>query len=348
MRKNVKVTKRKMMVIAVAMSLMMTATTACGGTDTSSNSGNATTEAATVEEVTTTEQAETEAETTEASTEEVTEEAKDEASSGSASAEAPNGDGLMSEEDVQKGYVWLDKIQGSMSFKLTYEDLVARFGVDGKLDKEELDEENSINKRFYKWISTDDDTHFIYVNFAEKEPGKYMITAFNSSGFSSQDAADKYLSELESGAQEENKAAAANAETSSVTEDVYPFGKKDDATKVTFDLPAGWSYKNSSGKIKIVESDDVEAFGAGFIQIEIKESMEKIDTYLDKFENLADIDSRDINGITMTGRTYSYIGYDWTEYYGELSDGKAISIGIVRADTADGTMGDKILKSLSW
>ena len=350
MRKNVKVTKGKMMIIAAMMSLMMAATTACGNSEEASNSGNDTTvtEAETVEEVTTTEEAETEAETTEATTEEAKETDENASASDAGSAEAPNGDGLLSEEDVQKDYVWLDKIKGSMSFQLTYEEVVERFGVDGKLDKEEPAEGDSQSKRFYKWISTEDDTHFIYINFTEKEAGKYMISAFNSSGFSSEEAAEKYLSELEAGAQEENKEAAANAETSSVTEDVYPFGDKDNAMKMTFDLPSGWSYKANSGKLKIVESDDVEAFGAGFIQIEIKENKEKLDTYIDKFENLADADSREINGITMTGRTYSYIGYDWTEYYAELPDGKAISIGVVRTDVTDGTMGGNILNSLSW
>ncbi|MCR5103326.1 MAG: hypothetical protein K6B68_02595 [Eubacterium sp.] len=350
MRKNVKLTKRKMMTIAVAMSIMVAATTACGGSD---NANNDVTEAV-VTEAETTEAAETEAateaETTEAAeTEATTEEAKDEntaSDTDGASAEVPNGDGLLSEEDVQKDYVWLDKIKGSMSFQLTYEDVKDRFGVDGKLDKE--DSGDSGNKRYYKWISTEDDTHFIYINFTEKEAGKYMISSFNSSGFSSEEAADKYLSELESAAQEENKEAASNAETSSVTEDVYPFASKDDAIKMTFDLPTGWSYKNNSGKLKIVESEDVEAFGAGFIQVELKDSAEKLDTYIDSFENLADTDSREINGITMAGRTYSYIGYDWTEYYAELPDGKAISIGIVRTDVTEGTMGDNILKSLSW
>ena len=348
MRKNVKVTKRKMMVIACAMSLMVAGTTACGSSDGATDTATT----AAVTEAETTEQAETETETTEQAETEATTEAKadnnsaSDASKSSSNAEAPKGDGLVSEEDLQKGYVWMDKIKSSSVFQLTYEDIVDRFGVDGAFDKEE--EVDGTNKRYYKWISTEDDTHFVYINFAEKEEGKYTISAFNSSGFSSQDAADKYLSELEGAAQEENKAAAANAETSSITEDAYPFGDKDSAIPVTFDLPTGWSYKNSNGKIKIVESEDVEAFGAGFIQIEFKDSADKIDTYKDSFENLADADSRDINGITMTGRTYSYIGYDWTEYYAELPDGKAVSVGIVRTDIADGTMGDKILKSLSW
>ena len=253
MRKNFGTTKRKMMVIALAMSMMLVGTTACGNSDHISSGDDVPTEQV-VTETETTEQAASEAETTEAAeTEATTEEAKDEntaSDTDGASDEVPNGDGLLSEEDVQKDYVWLDKIKGSMSFQLTYEDVKDRFGVDGKLDKE--DSGDSGNKRYYKWISTEDDTHFIYINFTEKEAGKYMISSFNSSGFSSEEAADKYLSELESAAQEENKEAASNAETSSVTEDVYPFASKDDAIKMTFDLPTGWSYKNNSGKVLLL------------------------------------------------------------------------------------------------
>lgn len=49
------------------------------------------------------------------------------------------------------------------------------------------------NYRCYKWISGDDDSHFIYVNFMEKEPGLYTVSAFNTSGFSSKEALAKYL-----------------------------------------------------------------------------------------------------------------------------------------------------------
>ena len=50
----------------------------------------------------------------------------------------------------------------------------------------------------------------------------------------------------------------------------------------------------------------------------------------------------------MKGRTYKDIGYEWTEYIAQISDGKAVSIGIVRVDISEGTMGDKILNSISF
>ena len=50
----------------------------------------------------------------------------------------------------------------------------------------------------------------------------------------------------------------------------------------------------------------------------------------------------------MQGRTYKNIGYEWTEYIGQANDELAISIGIVRVDIDEGTLGDKILDSISF
>ncbi len=40
------------------------------------------------------------------------------------------------------------------------------------------------NYRYYKWISKDDGSHFIYANFKENESGVYTVSAYNTSGFS--------------------------------------------------------------------------------------------------------------------------------------------------------------------
>ena len=74
----------------------------------------------------------------------------------------------------------------------------------------------------------------------------------------------------------------------------------------------------------------------------------KFDQHKDSFENYKDIDDREIGGVKMKGRTYKNIGYEWTEYIAQISDGKAVSIGIVRVDISEGTMGDKILNSISF
>ena len=72
----------------------------------------------------------------------------------------------------------------------------------------------------------------------------------------------------------------------------------------------------------------------------------KFDFYKDKFENFKEIGTREIGGIEMTGRTYKNIGYEWTEYVGQIRDGAALSIGAVKVDLDEGTFGDRILDSI--
>jgi len=50
----------------------------------------------------------------------------------------------------------------------------------------------------------------------------------------------------------------------------------------------------------------------------------------------------------MKGRTYKNIGYEWTEYIGTIDDTHAVSVGIVRVDISEGTMGDKILDNVTF
>ena len=77
----------------------------------------------------------------------------------------------MTEEQVQKGYVWMNEVNNNI-FDATYDDIVAYFGVEGQFVKEEYSDHMKANYRYYKWISEDDDSHFIYVNFKENESGR--------------------------------------------------------------------------------------------------------------------------------------------------------------------------------
>ena len=129
--------------------------------------------------------------------------------------------------------------------------------------------------------------------------------------------------------------------------DIYPWGEKEDHVTVSMEIPeSGWAYDES--KDHLVENEDVETFGAGFIQFELEKDIEKFDFYKDKFENYKDIDDREIGGVTFAGRTYKNIGYEWTEYIAQLDDSHAMSIGIVSVDTSDGSTGDKILNSITF
>lgn len=264
----------------------------------------------------------------------------------STNSNAPGGTGLVTEEQVQKGYVWMSKVANNI-FQTTYEEMVDYFGVEGEFVKEEYSDHMKLNYRYYKWISEDDPNHFVYVNFAEEEPGVFTVSAFNSSGFSASEAADQYLDTVKAEAAEADKASTANAEMKDFSENIAQFAHDEVSVKITTKIPtSGWSF--DEGKRCLVENDDPTAFGAGSIQFEVRPKVEDFDFYKDDFENYQDIDDRVIGGITFHGRTYKHIGYDWIQYVAQIDDGRALSIGLRNMDCVLGTMPDVILSNMQF
>ena len=261
-------------------------------------------------------------------------------------ANVSGGDGIVTEEQVQKGYVWMNEVNNNI-FDATYDDIAAYFGVEGQFVKEEYSDHMKANYRYYKWISEDDGSHFIYVNFKENESGVYTVSAYNTSGFSGKEAIAKYLDIVKAEAAEANMAASANAEMKDFSVEVAQFAQDDVKVKIMTKIPvSGWSYDD--GKRSLVENDDPTAFGAGAIQFEVRETVEKFDSYKDKFENYQDIEDRVIGGITFRGRTYKYIGYEWIQYIAQLDDNRALSIGLRNMDCVPGTMPDIILNNMTF
>ena len=258
----------------------------------------------------------------------------------------PGGDGIVTEEQVQKGYVWMNEVNNNI-FDATYDDIVTYFGVEGQFVKEEYSDHMKANYRYYKWISEDDDSHFIYVNFKENESGVYTVSAYNTSGFSGTEAIEKYLDIVKAEAAEANKAASANAEMKDFSVEIAQFAKDDVKVKIMTKIPvSGWSYDD--GPRCLVENDDPTAFGAGAIRFEVRTNVEDFDYYKDKFENYQDIEDRVIGGITFRGRTYKYIGYNWIQYVAQIDDGRALSIGLTKLDCVPGTMPDIILNNMTF
>ena len=261
-------------------------------------------------------------------------------------ANVSGGDGIVTEEQVQKGYVWMNEVNKNI-FDATYDDIVAYFGVEGQFVKEEYSDHMKANYRYYKWISEDDDSHFIYVNFMENESGVYTVSAYNTSGFSGTEAIEKYLDIVKAEAAEANKAASANAEMKDFSVEIAQFAKDDVKVKIMTKIPvSGWSF-DDSGRC-LVENDDPTAFGAGAIRFEVRTNVEDFDYYKDDFENYQDIDDRVIGGITFHGRTYRRIGYDWIQYIAQIDDGRALSIGLTKLECVPGTMPDIILNNMTF
>lgn len=230
-------------------------------------------------------------------------------------------------------------------FNTTYEELADYFGVDGLFVKEEYSDVMKANMRFYKWISSENSNNFIYVNFLEKEPGVYKISAYNTSGFLGSEAKDKYLDILKAEAADEDREAAANAVMKDFSLEVTQFAKDDVKIKITTSIPeSGWSYTKDA----LVENDDPDAFGAGAICFKVRENLEMLDTNKDSFKNLQEIEDRVIGGISFKGRTYEYIGYDWIEYVAQIDETRALSIGLTDLDCLPGTMPDIILSNMKF
>ena len=256
------------------------------------------------------------------------------------------GDGIVTEEQVQKGYVWMNEVNKNI-FDATYDDIAAYFGVKGQFVKEEYSDHMKANYRYYKWISEDDDSHFIYVNFKENESGVYTVSAYNTSGFSGTEAIEKYLDIVKAEAAEANRAASANAEMKDFSVEIAQFAKDDVKVKIMTKIPvSGWSFDD--GGRCLVENDDPTAFGAGAIRFEVRTNVEDFDYYKDDFENYQDIDDRVIGGITFKGRTYKHIGYNWIQYVAQIDDGRALSIGLTKLDCVPGTMPDIILNNMTF
>ena len=261
-------------------------------------------------------------------------------------ANVSGGDGIVTEEQVQKGYVWMNEVNNNI-FYATYDDIVAYFGVEGHFVKEEYSDHMKANYRYYKWISEDDDSHFIYVNFKENESGVYTVSAYNTSGFSGNEAIAKYLDIVKAEAAEANKAASANAEMKDFSVEIAQFAKDDVKVKIMTKIPvSGWSF-DDRGRC-LVENDDPTAFGAGAIRFEVRTNVEDFDYYKDDFENYQDIDDRVIGGITFKGRTYKHIGYNWIQYVAQIDDGRALSIGLTKLECVPGTMPDIILTNMTF
>ena len=117
--------------------------------------------------------------------------------------------------------------------------------------------------------------------------------------------------------------------------------------KITTSIPeSGWSYNES--KKTLVDNADPDAFGAGGMRFEVRGAVEDFDYYKKDFENYQQIEDRVIGGITFSGRTYKYIGYEWIEYVAQIDSTRALSIGLRNMDCAPGMMSDIILNNMQF
>ncbi len=121
-------------------------------------------------------------------------------------------------------------------------------------------------------------------------------------------------------------------------------------TTVNFTLPDSMWVVDSGDTLYLynVESLDAAYSNSPRIQFVVKQSLEKINFYLDTFENLQELESRVIGGIEMQGRSYKAVGMEWIEYYAELPNGVWMSVQISRTSVEPGSEGSAILDSVNF
>lgn len=121
---------------------------------------------------------------------------------------------------------------------------------------------------------------------------------------------------------------------------------------VMFKIPEGaWCVDpgvRSSFQIINNPTTDNVPFRTPFIKVELFETSESLNYYEKDFENLTELESRTIGGVTMNGRSYKNVGIEWIEFYGQIPSGGWISIRLAYMSADPGSDCSNILDSMSF
>ena len=218
----------------------------------------------------------------------------------------------------------------------THNDVAAYLGVPGKKD------DNHSSDRFsVSWYASD--KGYVTV-FFDKATGFY--TSWSYSGYGRPDG---WVEGFVPAAVP--PAVKAALEAAAAAGDGGPISYVVDGVTITATLPAaGWSHMSySSDYLYIYNVPDASKAYSNDprISLRIKDNAEIFDFYLKEFENLKNIGGRTIGGIQMTGRTYKYVGMEWIEYIGKISDTRFVSIKISKIDVDNGE-GKTVMDSIMF
>lgn len=121
---------------------------------------------------------------------------------------------------------------------------------------------------------------------------------------------------------------------------------------VMFKIPEGaWCVDpgvRSSFQIINNPTTDNVPFQTPYIKVELFETSESLNYYEKDFENLTELESRTIGGVTMNGRSYKNVGIEWIEFYGQIPSGGWISIRLAYMSADPGSECSNILDSMSF
>lgn len=255
---------------------------------------------------------------------------------------APYGDsdGIVDRAKLAGFYRWMHDLPSDFLYAMTFDEISAAVGKPGQ------DKQNNDGKT-QGAVWSDGDRSFVTVTFKDKGDGNYACCAISVSGI----ASDEYNAADISGFPKIASSTPAGTNPTETQTFETKIGFSGPKVNVTAEIPAkNWHPHAGSSSIYIYCAPNAERAdrSSSYFKIECKESLDKINFYLDKFENLVEIEPRTIGGIEMPGRMYHYIGMDWVEYYGEIAEGVWVSINMSGVDLSEGTETEAILMSMTF
>jgi hypothetical protein len=249
-------------------------------------------------------------------------------------------DGVIDRAKLAGLYRWMCELPGGFLYSLTFDEIGEAAGKPGRDNRNNNGKTHSAN-----WSDGSDAS--ITVTFKDNGDGNWACCAIAISGMGSDEYGAADLSGFP------KIASSTPAGTNPVEEEkfVLKVGYTDAKVSVTAKIPtANWYAFEKNGAVRIYcapSAEKAESSGS-YILIECKESEDKINFYLDSFENLVELTPKTISGIEMTGREYDNVGMHWIEYYGEIAEGVWASIKLTGVDLNEGTETEAILIRLTF
>lgn len=252
---------------------------------------------------------------------------------------AAKGDGMAAKEDVLRLMKYWDYCS-DIGLNLSYDDMVEVAGVEGKDGGNKGP--NSVTQygdHMVTWYAGADNS-FVYYTFRRPDDkDEWVAKQWMSQNIdrAEVDAAD--ISDLLPSADPSSFVPTEEFTLKAFMTDIE--------TKVKAAVPGtGWDVVRDNDYTVIIYNRYSDDRNAPRIEINVESTEDRINFYLEHFENLKEIGSRTISGIDMKGRTYREIGVDWTEWYGELASTVWVSIKAGDLDVSEGGIADAIINTI--
>lgn len=215
--------------------------------------------------------------------------------------------------------IWIDGSYDGENGSYSYEMFLRPWGVIWDDITEEVTGYNNPLPNTYDW-------YLGFVNAGQPMPDSFDATVDGGSATAA----------VEPSAPAETGASAATPNGKMVPFCVEGATFNDLPFTVSFSLPEGtWDLEDyiHAYNFKICNWFDANEspFDTPFIWVMLHDNEEKLNFYVNDYENLTETEGRTIGGIAMQGRIYDYVGYEqMQEYYGVLPSGIGVSIRFVK------------------